>query len=320
MLHMRSASLSPEPVVRRPRFHRAAPEPIRLTADDVAIVRHVAQHRFLRSTHLARLIPHRSYKKLVERLASLYHNGYLDRPRAQIDAYAIGGSSPMVYALGFRGAQLLSDPLSAGIDWTDKNRSVGRLFIDHTLLIADVMVAASGATRVHPDIALMPAAQILAGAPESTRRADNPWKLASRTRFDGQIVNLAVIPDAVFGFDFTLERKRKYFFLEADCATMPVVRAGINQTSFARKLMAYLAGGGKANAFGQQLGIGNFRVLTVTTGPERIASMIDALKALTDGAGSAQFLFTDRSTLLTSADLLSLQWTTGKGERVRLSD
>ena len=48
--------------------------------------------------------------------------------------------------------------------------------------------------------------------------------------------------------------------------------------------------------------------------------MIDALKSLTGGAGSAQFLFTNRSTLLATHDLLSLEWISGKGERVRLVD
>ena len=323
MTHMRAGS---QPVVagpRRPRFTRAAPEPIQLTADDTAIIGHIGQHRFLRSTHIARLIPHRSYKKLIERLAALFHNGFLDRPRAQLDVYATGGSAPMVYGLGSRGAQLLAETngrSQADLDWSDKNRSVGRVFIDHTLLMADLMVAATCAVLARPDVALLPAAHILAGAPDSTCRAANPWKLTTRVLQNGQGQDLVVIPDAVFGLDFTEARMRKYFFVEADCGTMPVVRAGLNQTSFARKLMAYLAGGGKANAFGQQLGIGNFRVLTVTTSGERITSMIQALKDLTNAAGSAQFLFTDRSTLLAAHDLLSLEWLSGKGEHVRLCD
>ena len=80
------------------------------------------------------------------------------------------------------------------------------------------------------------------------------------------------------------------------------------------------AGGGQANAFGQQLGIGNFRALTVTTSSERITSMIEALRSLTGGGGSAQFLFTDRSTLLATHDLLSLEWISGKGDTVCLGD
>ena len=102
MTGMRPVSDTLGAKARRPRFSRTAPDPIQLTTDDIAIIGHVARHRFLRSTHLARLIPHRSYKKLIERLAALYHNGYLDRPRAQLDAYARSGSAPMVYALGGR--------------------------------------------------------------------------------------------------------------------------------------------------------------------------------------------------------------------------
>ena len=302
---------------RRARFHRARPTPLQLTPDDITIIRLIDRHRFLRSTHLARLIPHRSYKKLVERLCALYHNGFLDRPRAQIEGLVRSGSAPMVYALGSRGAEFLSDDGTTSIDWTDKNRTVGRLFLDHTLLIADVMVAAVCAVRARPDVALMDAAQILDNLPEPRL---NPLKLAARATVDGKMRDLAVIPDALFGLDFTAIRKRKYFLVEADTATMPVVRSGLDQTSYARKLLTYLAGGGQANVFGQQLGIGNFRVLTVTTSAERIATMIDALETLTNGAGSAQFLFTDRSTLLATHDLLSLDWISGKSERVRLVD
>ena len=160
--------------MRRPRFTRTAPEPIQLTADDLAIIQYIGKHRFLRSTHVARLIPHRSYKKLVERLVALYHNSFLDRPRAQLDVYAVGGSTPMVYGLGARGAQLLAGHdgrVSADLDWTAKNRSAGRVFIDHTLLVADLMVGAACAVRLNRDVELMHDDAILAVAPESTRRA-----------------------------------------------------------------------------------------------------------------------------------------------------
>src|ERR1700754_2962421 len=116
-----------EPIItRRSKFRRAAPEPLRLTDDDLGILRHISRHRFLRSTHLIRLLPHRSYKKLLERLTALYHNGFLDRPRAQLDYFAVRGSAPMVHAIGNRGALLLGqhDGMDrAQVDWTWKNRS-----------------------------------------------------------------------------------------------------------------------------------------------------------------------------------------------------
>src|ERR1700674_2010766 len=43
--------------MRRPRFRRASEPPaFRLTEDDIVIVRQLARHRFLRSTHIAALI------------------------------------------------------------------------------------------------------------------------------------------------------------------------------------------------------------------------------------------------------------------------
>ena len=314
----------PQPVTpRRGRFRRARPDPIRLTDDDLSIIRHVAHHRFLRSTHLLQLLPHRSGKKLLERLAALYHNGLLDRPRAQLDYYATAGSEPLVYALGGRGASVLAERNGANhaqIDWTWKNRSAGRLFINHTLLIADVMVGMDRACTLNAGIELMDAQRTLDAAPETTRSLANPFKLTVRISNRGRPVEASVIPDALFGLDFTHEHKRKFFFLEADNATMPISRANLNQTSYARKLMTYLAGGGKGNVFGSHLGIDNFRVLTVTTSRQRMATMIEALKHLTSGAGSQQFLFVDHPSLLAVPDMHSLVWTSGKGHRVRLID
>lgn len=305
---------------RRPHFRRHAPPPLRLTDDDIAIVRHVAKHRFLRSTHIVRLIG-RPAKKVVERLGALYHTGYLDRPRAQLDYYATTKRPPYVYALGNRGAALLTEIDGAEqpkVDWTDKNREAGRPFIEHTLLVADVMVAFACALQNRPDVVLLEPEHILRNAPEATRRSPTPFKFSVRTHHDGVTSHLSVIPDRVFGLDFTLDRKRKYFFLEADRATMPVMRSTLLQTSMYRKFLAYAAGGGATNTFGQQLGIGSFRVLTVSTSPERTLHMLDALQQAT--RASRQFLFTDRHTLNAAADLLALEWLSGKADHVRLVD
>lgn len=307
--------------IRRARFRRDAPQHMRLTADDFDIIRHVNRHRFLRSTHLLGLLDKRSGKKLLERLGALYHNGYLDRPRAQLDYYATAGSAPMVYGIGNRGAGLLAefDGVSrAKVDWTDKNRTVGRLFIEHTLLTADLTVAFEIACRGKGDVELIAPENILAGAPEATRKALNPWALPAKIVHDGTSHSVRVIPDKVIGIDFTQARKRSYFFVEADRATMPVMRSHPRQTSFHQKILAYLAGAGSGNAHGQRLGIGNFRVLTVTTSRERMQTMIDAVKLATRGHGSNQFLFTDRSSLSKCPDILKLEWISGKGERVRL--
>jgi len=305
---------------RRPHFRRHAPPPLRLTDDDIAIVRHVGKHRFLRSTHIVRLL-RRPPKKVVERLGALYHTGYLDRPRAQLDYYATVKRPPYVYALGNRGAALITEIdgiEQPKVDWTDKNREAGRPFLEHTLLVADVMVAFECALHERPDIRLIEPDHILTGAPEAPRHARNPFKFSVRVNLNGFAGELSVVPDRVFGLDFTAERKRTYFFLEADRASMPVMRSSLLQTSIFRKFLAYGAGGGAGNAFGRQLGIGSFRVLTVSTSAERTSNMLSALQQAT--RASRQFLFADRAALDEAPDPLALEWLSGKGDRVRLAD
>jgi hypothetical protein len=292
---------------------------MRLTDDDLIIIRHVAKHRFLRSTHLIALLD-RPAKKLLGRLAALYHNAYLDRPRAQLDYYATAGSAPFVYALGNKGAAILTELYGtprAKVDWTDKNRAAGRAFIAHTLMIADFMIALESALHCRRDVRLIEAQDVLAAAPAETRRAQNPWKLPASMRHAGVTHDIGVIPDQVFGLDFTEARKRSYFFLEADRATMPVTRSHPRQTSFNQKILGYLAGGGVRNAHGAHLGIGNFRVLTITTSPQRMETMWLAQNQASKG-GSRQFLFVDHAKLKACPDVLAMEWINGKGEVVQL--
>jgi DNA-binding Lrp family transcriptional regulator len=110
---------------RRPRFRRASEPPaFRLTDDDVHIVRQLARHRFLRSAHIAALVG-RSLDRTNDRLLRLFHAGYIDRPRAQLDYYPTAGSSPIAYALADRGARLMieRDGIEfANVEWSRKNR------------------------------------------------------------------------------------------------------------------------------------------------------------------------------------------------------
>jgi hypothetical protein len=52
--------------------------------------------------------------------------------------------------------------------------------------------------------------------------------------------------------------------------------------------------------------------------PERVAQMVEAQREITNGRGSNLFLFTDEATLAAS-NPLDVLWTTGKGERIRLT-
>lgn len=314
-----SPDLARPVATRRARFQRQDPPPLRLTSDDLAILRHVAEHRFLRSTHLTALL-NRPAKKIVERLSALYHNAYLDRPRAQLDYYATAGSTPFVYALGNKGADVLAGldgRPRANIDWTTKNRSAGRLFIDHTLMIANLMIALELATRRRSDVRLIGPRELHSLLPASARTAPHPWTLTAKIKYKGKTVEAKVIPDKVFGLEFRDTGKRCYFFVEADRGTMPIRRTHPRQTSFEHKLRTYLAAHA-AHVHRDRLALANFRVLTITTSRARAMTMIGALKEIAQGKGFNQFLFTDKATLTSSPDVLTLDWITGKGGTVRL--
>src|SRR5690349_8109332 len=98
---------------RLPRFQRVpSASPVEITDRDKEIIRLVNQHRFLRSSHILTLVDG-SDQQILRRLHLLYHHGYLERPRCQLDYFHRGGSRPMVYGIGNEGAALLARENSA---------------------------------------------------------------------------------------------------------------------------------------------------------------------------------------------------------------
>jgi len=290
--------------VRLPRFNRApSVAPIQLTERDREIIRLVHRYRFLRSAQITALMADNS-QQLLRRLQLLYHHGYLERPRAQLDYYHRGGSRPIVYGIGNKGAVFLKRERGAyfqKLSWGEKNRSVGRIFLEHALLVSGIMVTLELACRKRDGIRLLTETEL-------TGKDERPfqWKVNLHGR------KLGVVPDRVFALEFRDQSgkpDRAIFFLEADRATMPVVRKNLLQTSFYRKMLAY------ATTWSQSLhrtlfAFHRFRVLTVTTSAARVKSLVEACSKLKRGQGL--FLFGDRSALEESADILSPIWQTGR--------
>src|ERR1700679_1987430 len=100
---------------RLSRFKRAsAITPFQLEERDHEIIRLVHRHRFLRSSQIMSLIGD-SPQQLLRRLKLLYHHGYLERPRAQIQYYERGGSKSIAYGLGNKGGELLRPELGIAV-------------------------------------------------------------------------------------------------------------------------------------------------------------------------------------------------------------
>jgi hypothetical protein len=298
---------------RRPRF-KCDPDaaPLQLTERDQQIIRLVHRYRFLRSQQVVALIGS-NHQPLLRRLHLLYHHGYLERPRAQLEYFHQGGSRPMVYGLGDKGAALLKREV--GIRWGAKNRSVGRMFLEHALLVSEVIVVMELACRKSGIRLLMdedlPLPNTAGGKCPSFK-----WHVKVNSR-----LKLGVVPDRVFGLEFSDasgEPSRAYFFLEADRGTMPVTRRHLSQTSFHRKLLAYEATWAQS-LHQTRFGFHRFRVLTVTTSAERVQSLVDACGKLKSGHGL--FLFANRSVLESPDNILSALWQTGRpGETASLLD
>lgn len=288
---------------RSPRFNRVPPvAPFELTNRDNAIIWLIHRHRFLRSHHTTALLGG-SEQRIVRRLQVLFHHGYLERPRAQLTYYERGGSKPIAYGLGKKGGALLRSEFGITVDsaeWNEKNHDIGRVFLEHTLLVSDVMVSLELACRKHGIRLLFEDELDL-----PVKKQPFQWWV----KIQGG-VKLGVVPDRVFALEYTNpsgKLERSYYFLEADRGTMPVVRKGLSQTSFFRKLLAYESTW--TNKVHQRhLGIHRFRVLTVTTNAKRVASIMAACSQLKRGHGL--FLFADTSVL--EKDLLSSVWQCAK--------
>lgn len=273
---------------------------MQLTPRDHEIILLIHRHRFLRSTWIVALIGH-SKQQVLRRLKLLYQHGYLERPRAQLEYYEKGGSRPIVYGLSNKGGKLLQTRFGSDITWSEGDGAVGEIFLEHAILVSDVMATIELACRKLGNVRLL--------------YEDELDLSVERTPFQWQ-VKLAggapqgVVPDRVFALEYAdanSQTQRAYYFLEADRGTMPVVRTNLVQTSFHRKLLAYEATWTQ-KIHQRKLGIHRFRVLTVTTSEARVKSLIDACSRLHRGHGL--FLFADRAVL--EKDLFSPVWQSGK--------
>jgi hypothetical protein len=310
---------------RQKRFHRSeTPPPFQLTERDLRLIAHVAHHRFLSSAHLIAL-DGGSPQNVLRSLRVLYDHGLLDRPIAQKVMLLDEGPRPFVYGLGKKGARVLREHghrIDAGVDWTEKNKRAGLVFLQHTLELADFMTGLELGCQARRDVGLLREREILAMAPEKTRSAREPlrWKVDKTVM--GKRETFSVVPDGLFGLTFP-DNTAAYFVLEVDRGTMPITRTDVQGTPAWRKNIAYKLAtyheGWKAEQHSKQFGVKQMRIAMVTTSAERVRNMIAVVRELTEGRGSNLFLFVDREKL-TASNPLDVTWVSGKGEPVRLTD
>lgn len=286
-----------------PRFKRIPDlAPLVLTLRDHQIIRLTNRHRFLRSNQIAALLDCPS-PSLLRRLQLLYHHGYLERPRAQLDYYHQGGSRPIVYGLGNKGGKLLRQDLGDSfhpLSWGEKNRAVGRMYLEHALLVSEIMMALELACRANPSVRLLWGDSLNGGKPFH-------WKV----KWINQRL-LGIVPDRTFVLEFQdadEKQQRVLYFLEADRGTMPVIRKNLAQTSLYRKLLAYEDTWAQ-NLHRIEFGFNRMRVVFVTKSVARVKSLVDVCGKLSSGHGL--FLFADQSILQQPGGILTAVWQTAR--------
>ena len=294
----------------------------RLTDRDIEIIRYVERFRLLRSrAHIVRLFG--GSKHLLRRLRKLYDNKYL---------YRLPDRTPYeqaVYGLGNEGADLLNaefDLPRANVDHTQKNRTLGPRFIEHTLLVADIMIPVILACRAREDVRYISREEILQQwAPEKTQKkrfkvGGRPFRWRVKFRHDNKTFQKSIEPDYLFGLELP-EGREEFFFLEADRQNMPVESGNMNRSSILKKLLQYWESWQKTsfhetNLYERHFGIPNIRTLFVLStgyrGDKRLNRCLEANKRFRD-SGTGLFLFVNTETLFAADDVLTAELTSGRG-------
>jgi len=250
------------------------PTPIRLTERDIEIVRAIFDYRVLTTDHLKALF-FPSYHQAYNRLAALYHHGFLDR--RFLGAYIDMNNSPIVYVLDERGADLIRRNPREGIEkdfmleWRSESKQVGIQFLEHSLAINTVRVAVAKACQQSDDFA------ILRWLSESDLK-DNYDYVTIRTE-TGRPQRISIIPDGYFVLQTPLGTA--HFFLEQDRGTM-------SNRRFKNKILAYQMYY-QSGMYEKRYNTKSLRVLTVASSPNRVNNLV---RVTQEADGKQRYWFT----------------------------
>lgn len=214
----------------------------------------------------------------------------------------------MVYGLASRGAGVMRQKFDlpfSRMDWDTRNRNVGRIFLEHALMVAGIMIAFELGCRASAGRVRFVLPDDTAKSAKSPRPSKHkPWH-HWRTALGGKQQSL--VPDAAFILEYAGEpagKNRRLCLIEADRGTMPLRRSRGSASCIERKLHLYTQLW-KSGQFVKISGAHRIQVWIVTTGPERVDNMKKAFADLPSGRGL--FRFTDQEALLNEGFILDGQ-------------
>lgn len=319
-----------------PRFALAKNPPgIRLTPDDEQIIWNVYRHRLMSAYSIYSFFPTRTQDKIGRRLNLLRNNRYLTRLPQQKEKLLYrpgGGSDYLIYGLGDEGARWLADHHGVKLvtrGWSTKNKSLGWKHINHTVSTSGYIADTQMAEFQNDHIEIIHFDEITRTlAPEENRRKAVPLKFRTPFGWRGQSGEIGIEPDWFFGLrlvDGQPGKDRAFYFFEMDMGTESIVPKNVKgprflQNSTPLQKMVIYSNAFRHKAHKKAFGIETFRVLFMTSSPERVRNMQEAWKDhLSDTRQPGLFLFADFQTRQQhQGDLLSMPWQTASGRDVYL--
>jgi hypothetical protein len=301
----------------RQRFARSrSPREFWITDRVLSILRALARLRFLTIDQIVTLLdieqrvydrPPVSRQKVSRLLRKLYDAGYIERvlgPVTNLTEFSALHRMPTTYALAHNGAHHLAGtdhlPLDH-LDWHLKNRRVGSLHIDHTIGVADFVIAFLAASKEH-GLGLIDHHDLVPYLPPTARDTKT---LTLTVTVDG--VEYTRRPDRLLALSDGIGR-RMYFVHEWHSGEMPNRRdpgalwRGHRQSSFADKIWIYWKAR-EAGAFQAVWGASNVRILTVTASDESVVNLSRQVARITERPLTKLFLFTTPARLFRDGPL-----------------
>lgn len=237
---------------RRSRFRRTLTgKRLFLTERDTDILRLLFRYRYLRTTQLVAFLRPQSAKRLIERLGDLYHEaGLIDRPAAQWRRFD-ARYAPLIHELSPKGLRYLETcgPLpDRAVTFARKDRIGATPQFDHAMMIVDALTAIDLETMRTPGQRFVPVDEILARAPERTRKSKQPLAIPVTIHPNKYLPGLAsavstyVVPDGLYGIEHLIDGEKRYRFFALECEnTSPKWRSTTKSSSLALKRAGYEA-------------------------------------------------------------------------------
>lgn len=260
---------------------------IRLTLRDIEILDTLHTARYMTTPQIQALFWRESrggeagrLKACQRRLRFLAKHSLVRR----IEQMVSRGESrlPYIYALDRKGAETLVRELGvdpASIDWHKKDAERTYPFLQHVLATNDFRIAVKLACEATSSVRL----EAWVDEKELKMEAKDYVTL---TGPDGEEQRVAVVPDGYFVL--RQGEQLAHHFFEIDRATVTVRPSQWQRRGWVRKIQAYLAYY-QSGIFSERYATRSLRILTITTGPDRLAHLKEVTE---ETGGKARFWFT----------------------------